>query len=103
MDRKKLDKLQEELDAMRRTQIRASDLESLAARFGRALGKRGKHPMWENLNLASRPPLSIPDHGQRDVSHTVRKVCFSVLQGDIDAWGDWLKQTEVSNGNGEGT
>jgi hypothetical protein len=103
MDRKKLEKLQEELDAMRRTQIRASALESLAARLGRALGNRGKHPMWENLKLAKRPPLSIPDHGQRDISPTVRKVCFNVLQGDIDAWGDWLKQTEGNNGNGEGT
>src|SRR6185437_12054879 len=51
MDRKKLDKLREELDAMRRTQVRASAVESLAAKLGRTLAKRGKHPIWENSRL----------------------------------------------------
>jgi hypothetical protein len=99
MDRKKLEKLQSELDQMRLRSVKAADLQSLAARLGRDTQKRGKHPMWVSGEFPDLFPLSIPDHGGgRDTSPKVKKVALENLQLDIDAWDAKLPSTNKGNG-----
>lgn len=104
MDRKKLEKLQRELDGLRARQIKAVDLQSLAKSLGRDLKKGGKHPMWQSQVFSHLFPLSIPDHGGKDLSHHVKKCSLDLLQLDIDAWDEKLtedegRKNESSNGS----
>jgi hypothetical protein len=95
MDRRKLDKLEAELDAMRHKSVKAADVQSLANRLGRNLVKRGKEPNWANSEFPNLRPLSIPDHGGgRDLSPRVRKSVLNELENDIDAWDQKLIQEE---------
>jgi hypothetical protein len=100
MNRKKLGKLQDELDQMRASSCRAADVQSLAARLGRNLGNRGKHPMWVSDEFKELFALSIPDHGGRDLSRHVKKKILDNLQQDIFAWDAKLPREINRNGNG---
>jgi len=102
MDRKKLDKLREEMGEMRRRMVRPSEMQALAKQLGRQLVKRGKHPNWESEMFDHVPPLSIPDHGGRDLSKFVRGCALNALEQDVSAWEAWLDQNERNNGNGHG-
>jgi hypothetical protein len=86
MNPHKLDKLRQELDAMRHRSVTAADIQRLAGRLGRTLANRGKEPNWINTEFPGLRPLSIPDHGGRDLSPGVRKSVLNELENDIDAW-----------------
>jgi hypothetical protein len=95
MDRKKLERLSAELDAMRHRSVKAADVQRLASRLGRKLANHGKHPNWENIQFPGLRPLSIPDHGRgRDLSPRVRKSVLNELEDDIDAWDEKITEDE---------
>lgn len=101
MDRKKLLKIKDELDAMRRSSVTAAEVQSLARRLGRRLSTRGKHPNWVSDEFDDLYPLSIPDHGGgRDLSPGVKKVVLNNLEWDVMAWEERIAQSEKSSGNG---
>jgi hypothetical protein len=102
MDRKKLDSIREDMDAMRRRMVKAADLQALAKQLGRHPVNRGKHPNWESEAFEHLRPLSIPDHGGRDLSKTVRSCALKLLEDDVAAWEAWLVQNEHGNGDGHG-
>lgn len=87
---------------MHRASVKAAEVQSLAARLGRQLADRGKHPMWVNSQFPKLRPLSIPDHGGRDLSLRVRKCVLLQLEDDVLAWDEWISKREDSNGNGYG-
>lgn len=99
MDRRKLEKLERELGEMRRRAIKASDVQSLAQRLGRKPVKRGKHPMWENVQFPRLSALSIPDHGGKDFPPGTRKSILNQLEDDIAAWNEKLVWDEDLNGS----
>jgi hypothetical protein len=84
MDRKKLDKCQRELEALRRGQQKARKLQALAKKLGRKKVKRGKEPTWES-DLPGCYPLSIPDHGGKDIPPGTCNSILDQLEGDIIA------------------
>jgi hypothetical protein len=100
MNRKKLQKIQEELAGMRRRMVKQAEMESIAKQLGRCLVNRGKHPNWESEVFSHLDALSIPDHGGRDLTKTVRTGAIKALEQDIAAWEVWLDSNEGGNGNG---
>jgi len=46
--------------------------------------------MWENMQFPELFVLSIPDHGSRDLSPGVKHSVLNQLEGDIEAWDEWL-------------
>lgn len=102
MNRKKLNNIREEMDGMRRRMVKQPEMEAVAKQLGRRLVKRGKHPNWESEMFSHLDALSIPDHGGRDLSKTVRTCALKALEQDIAAWEMWLDQNENGNGNGYG-
>ena len=104
MDRRKLEKLRDELEAMRRSSIRAADVESLASKLGRRkVSKKGKEPRWDQIELTGLYPLTIPHHGGKDFRPGTKKSLLDQLEGDIEAWEAYLSESEAgksTNGNG---
>lgn len=86
MDAKKLGKILAELDAMRRRSIRSADIKSVARALGRVEVNRGKHRMWESSQFSWLRPLSIPDHGGRDLATGTKKAILDLLEEDVAAW-----------------
>jgi hypothetical protein len=107
MNRKKLNKVKRELIQLRRSPQKAATLESLAGRLGRKLVKRGKEPMWENVEFDELFPLSIPRHGGRDLSVGTKRSILDQLEDDVLAWEVRLgvdeddEEAENECGNGE--
>jgi hypothetical protein len=85
MNRRKLDKLKREHASFYRSQRKAYDLQQLAQRLGRRPVKRGKEPVWET-ELDGCFPLSIPDHGGRDLAPGTKRSILDQLEDDILAW-----------------
>jgi hypothetical protein len=98
MDRRKLDKLQREIERMRRASVRASDVQSIARKLGRQIVNRGKEPMWDNIELPGQPVLAIPSHGGKDLSPGVKNSVLDQLEDDILAWEERLLRNGSSNG-----
>lgn len=94
MNRKKLQKIKAELAQRRRSPQKARELQSLAARLGRKVENRGKHPMWVSTEFDELYPLSIPDHSGRDLSPGVRKIILNQLEDDILAWEERLSEED---------
>ena len=99
MDKKKLIKIQPELDRMRQASVKASEIQGLAKKLGRRLTKRGKEPMWENERFEDLPVLAIPDHGGKDLSPGVKHSVLNQLEDDIQAWDELLSKNGSSNGD----
>ena len=97
MDRKKLNKLKGELDALRRGRHKARAFQSLAGQLGRRMNStRGKHPVWESYEFPDLYPLSIPDHGHgKDISPGVQKTILNCLEEDIIRHEQELDDQEV--------
>jgi hypothetical protein len=95
MNRRRLERLQRDWERMRRSQQRASDLEGLAKRLGRALVNRGKHPMWESSEFDDLRPLSIPHHGGRDLPKGTRNSILDQLEEDLIHWEERLLNEEA--------
>jgi hypothetical protein len=96
-----------ELIQLRRSPQKPATLESLAGRLGRKLVKRGKEPMWENIEFDELFPLSIPRHGGRDLSVGTQRSILDQLEDDVLAWEVRLwadeddEEAENECGNGE--
>jgi hypothetical protein len=100
MNRKKLDKLREELNRMRRASVKATDIQSLATKLGRRSVDRGREPMWESTKFPHLFVLAIPAHGGKDLSTGVKHSVLNQLEEDILAWDEWLSGSDRGDGNG---
>ncbi len=90
MNRRKLGKLRKELEQMRRSPQNAAALQSLASRLERKLNTtRGKHPNWVS-HFDHLYPVSIPDHGGRDIPPGTKNQILNALEDDILAWDEGL-------------
>jgi hypothetical protein len=97
MDRKRLDRLWNALEAARRSPQKAGDLEALAIMAGRTMRPGSNHPMWISVFPTHRP-FPIPHHGgNREVSPRVRKVVLEHLETDAAAWEEILERAERNN------
>ena len=73
MNRKKLNKLRRTIEGLRRQSPKALEIQKVARQLGRKKVKRGKEPVWESLEFQNLRPLSIPDHGGRDLTPGVSR------------------------------
>ena len=94
MDRKKLYKLKAKLDETRRSSPKALKLQRLAKQLGRKKMKRGKEPTWENENFPELRPLSIPDHGGKELPTGTKYSILNQLEDDYIAWDEKLTEDE---------
>ena len=84
MDPKKIRKLRNEIQGMRRRGgIRPAELESLARSVGRVRHKRGKEPSWVSTVFPEAPPVSIPNHPGDLSKYTARSI-LNELEADLD-------------------
>jgi hypothetical protein len=92
MNRKKLNKLRNWLDNLRKKGgIPSSELECLAKALGRVLSGRGKHPTWVNETFPELRPLSIPRHGSTDLNRLTANSILDQLDLDIDKFEEYLE------------
>ncbi len=94
MNRRNLNKIKRDLDSLRSTTPKASDLERIAKRLGRKLTPGGKHPMWESEEFGNLYALSIPHHGGKDVLIRTKNSILDQLEDDIIAWEVRLDEEE---------
>jgi hypothetical protein len=94
MHRKKLDKIKRTIAAFRRSPQKAAALEGLAKQLGRKKVKRGKEPVWESQELTELYALSIPHHGNRDLSIGTQRNILDALEDDVLAWEERLPDEE---------
>ena len=101
MERKKLDRLWQDLAAARTSPQTAGELQSLARRAGRRERTGGKHSsMWVTDHFPHRP-FPIPTHGNKSVSIGVRNVVLNALEADAAAWEDVVGINEqIEKGSG---
>jgi hypothetical protein len=86
MTKKKLRQLKHQLAQMRRSPQRADHLQKLAKALGRTLVNRGKEPTWESHEFDELYPLSIPDHGGKDLAIGTKNSILDQLEDDVCAW-----------------
>jgi hypothetical protein len=84
MDRKALDKLWAEFEAMRDVPQTGGDVANLAERLGRKRVNRGKEPTFESE--FDIPVLTIPMHGSRNLKRRTQKNIFIQLEDDFIEW-----------------
>ena len=101
MTRNKLNKLKREIESLRRSSQAAMAYESLAQRLGRRKAKGGKEPMWESVEFAHLPPLSIPHHGSKDIPVGTRHSILDQLEEDVLAWEEKLDGEDEQDVSGE--
>jgi len=96
MTRKKLANLRKKVDAFRRSQPKARELQSLAKSLGRKKDDRGKEPTWvsEFMDLF---PLSIPDHKGKDLPKGTKNSILDQMEVDLDKWEETLDEWEKIN------
>ncbi len=100
MNRKKLNKIRQQMEACRkRGGIKSAELDSLAQDLGRELNKRGKEPTWVNERFPDLHPLSIPHHGSRDLNRFTAGGIIDQLELDLERWEEDLKSGENEEGN----
>jgi len=81
-----LAKLRTEFEEIRRIGgVKPDRLIRLARKLGRRLASRGKHPTWINPLLPNARPVSIPDHGGRELNRNTVGAILDQLEGDLDA------------------
>jgi hypothetical protein len=91
MDRKKLDKLRQELEAMRGVPQKAAAVARLAERLGRRREDRGKEPTW--VSDFEIPNLTIPLH-PGDLKKGTQNNILNQLEDDCLAWEQKFDQEE---------
>ena len=97
MTRRKLRKLQERLNTLRRTGgLASSELESLAQALGRERHPRGSEPTWVSTVLPGARPLTIPHHS-RDLNRFTAKSILEQLEVDLDDLEAIAPDDEESN------
>lgn len=91
MDVRKLDKIEKEIEGLRRGQAKARDLESVAQRLGRRpFNKTGKEPTYLNTTFKDLRPLSIPHHGGKDIPIGTKNCILNQLEEDVAKWREWI-------------
>jgi hypothetical protein len=93
MNRKKLDKLRRTIEGLRRQSPKALEVQKIAKQLGRKKVKRGKEPVWESLEFNHLRPLSIPDHGGRDLTPGVLHSILNQLEDDLTSWDERISST----------
>lgn len=101
MERKKLDKLWNEIKTARRAPQSAGDLEELAKMAERLPRTGGKHVMWLSPFPQHRP-FPIPRHGKEPVPMHVRKVVLDALEADAAQWEEELDKADDIKSTGMG-
>lgn len=93
MNQAKLRKTRAALDALRRKGgVGARELQELATALGRTkFTGRGKEPTWINERFRQLRPISIPDHGNRDLKPGTKSNILTQLEEDLDAWSEEMK------------
>jgi hypothetical protein len=95
MNRKQLNKLRRAIDGLRRSSPKAIEIQKLAKQLGRKKVKRGKEPTWESREFQDLRPLSIPDHGGKDLSPGVKHSILNQLEDDLICWDERMIQRET--------
>lgn len=98
MKRNKLDKLKREGERLRRSAANAEALQKYAKSLGRKLAKRGKEPTWLNKEFPTLRPLSIPDHGGKDLAIGTKNSILNQLEDDQIAWDEKITSEEAKHG-----
>jgi hypothetical protein len=96
MDRKKLRKIKQKLEEMKRSpQGRSSrDFEAIANDLGRYKDDRGAEPTYTRKSDPSlSPPLSIPHHSKDMKVRTARSI-INALLNDVDDWELFLRRED---------
>lgn len=101
MNRRRLENLRRKVEACRRSQPKAEELETLATALGRKKANRGKEPTFANEVFPSLRPLSIPNHKGRDLPIGTKNSILNQLDDDLIAWDERLAEQERVNGGGE--
>ena len=98
MTRKRLNRLKRRLLQLRRSSVRAADVEALAIELGRKKrqGKRSKEPTWVSKEFDNLFPLAIPHHGSRDLTIGTKNSILSQLELDIAEWERRLDEEDGS-------
>jgi hypothetical protein len=94
MNRKKLDKLRRTIEGLRCQSPKALEIQKVARQLGRKKVKRGKEPVWESLEFQNLRPLSIPDHGGRDLTPGVSRSILNQLEDDLISWDERIAHQE---------
>lgn len=95
MNRRKLGRLQREVDGLRAAKhnIRPSDLAGIAKKLQFRRVRRGKHPTYENANFPRMRPLSIPDHPT--INPYTAEAILDDLEAAIRQWEENLEEQEA--------
>ncbi|HTV86475.1 MAG TPA: hypothetical protein VME63_13780 [Dyella sp.] len=102
MNLNKLKKLEAKLLALANPPrpIRAQELQSIAKKLGRKKAKRGSEPNWVRLSdPVLCPPISIPDHGGKDIKSRTARSIIDALLNDIDVWKQHINEGTTPEGN----
>jgi hypothetical protein len=94
MDKSKLEKLRNELEALRagKYNLKTSDLTRFAGKVGRTRDtSRGKEPTYVSVIPGMRP-LSIPGHRRINL-HTAQSI-LDTLEADLNRWEELLEEKE---------
>jgi len=95
MNRNKLAKLRRRIAELRHASAKAIAFQRLAKQLGREKDKnRGKEPTWVNRDFPALRPLSIPDHGGRDIPYGTKQSMLNQLEEDVYSWDELLLQQE---------
>jgi hypothetical protein len=94
MNRKKLDKLWKELSGLRAGVHKARELQAFAKKLGRESVVRGKEPAWESTEFDGLNPVSIPDHGGKDLANGTQKSILDSLEDDLLAFEERVDKEE---------
>lgn len=103
MNRKKLNKIWQDIQAARRASPKLADLETLARRCGRKGSGGGKHMMWTSTVFPHHRPFPIPRHGGNpEASFVVRDSVLDMLEADAAAWEEIVERDDDVGVNGDG-
>lgn len=85
MNKRRLRKLQQELDALQRRKgnISANEMEKFALNCGRYRSQRGKEPTYLSEWFPERFPLSIPAHSSRNLKIGTAANILRILEEDL--------------------
>jgi len=94
MTRKKLRALGRKLGQLRQSPQKAIAVQTLAQQLGRRKVKRGKEPTWESDIFPDLRPLSIPDHGGKNLSIGTKNSILNQLEDDLNYWDELVTRQE---------
>jgi hypothetical protein len=101
MDRKALDKAWTLLQAARRGNPTADNLEEIAKMLGRRRRSGGNHPLWVTDYFPQHRPLPIERHGGNpSIPQHAKKVIVNGLEADAAAWEEILEDAERKQAKG---